>query len=766
MEKSYIPLHVMSEYSIGESAARISELIEKAKSLNIKALALTDTTLSGSLEFYRQCLKHDIKPILGQKIGFTDSYIILLCKDFEAYRILCRYSLELSAQDGIITELPFTKEECTHFICITQKESPYLLKSFESDLYVEFQLSVLKKGTVNNTSPVQNKTQAVITNPVCFIEKEDNIVLNAIKKDKELNYSECTPDHYFVSEEDLKPFLENDHLELLENTNKIAENISYIFPENYFDTNECYRRMARNLPLPPECCGTMTAADFLRFKVEENLPKRFETITIEIQERINYELDDIISRHFEKFFLLHWKIIEECNRLNIAHGPGRGPSSSSLVSYVLGITDINPLEYGLLYERFLNPEKECYPDFDIDFDYERLDDVVQIVKDCYGKESVSRTAAFGRINSKKAFKIAGRALDIPVSEISFITQLYPYNPRYPIERMQTFLKNITKYGYDPVFSSYKEALKLKDIFSGTKYEKLITLAKKLEGLKYTRTLHTCGYIIAKEPVNTIVPVLFDKNSCMVSSQCDMQQLVSYGICKTDILALKTLTRMRKIAELVESKKGKEIDISSIPLNDDKTLKLFQKGKTEDIFQFESPGIRKILRKLKPDKFTDIAALNALYRPGPEGFIPWFIESKLNSNDNYCFDKKCSDITKETYEVIVYQEQVIKIINRVTGCTLGEADLVRRAMGQKKYEIMKQKKKEFVTKAMDKDYSESTAEEIFEILIPFTGYGSLKSHAIAYTKIAWQDAYLKAHYAKEYLEVCRKEYNEDEDDEDY
>lgn len=759
----------MSEYSIGESAARISELIEKAESLKMKALALTDTTLSGSLEFYRQCLKHDIKPLLGQKIILNNSYIILLCKDFEAYRILCRYSLEFSTQDGSRTELPFTKEECTHFICITQQfDSQYVFENFRTNLYLEIRYFTLKQVNSFEASPVQKKLPAVITNPVCFIEKEDNKVLNALKDYREVNFTECNPDHYFVSEDEIKSVLENEHLELLVNTNKIAEKISYIFPENYFEENKCIKRMAENLPLPPECGGTITAGEFLRLKVEENLPKRFETITVEIQERINYELDDIIRRHFEKYFLLHWKIIEECNKLNIAHGPGRGPSSSSLVSYVLGITEINPIEYGLLYERFLNPEKECYPDFDIDFDYERLDDVVQIVKNCYGKESVSRMAAFGRINSKKAFKIAGRALDIPVSEISFITQLYPYNPRYPIERMQTFLKNITKYGYDRVFSSYKEALKLKEIFSGTKYEKLITLAKKLEGLKYTRTLHTCGYIIAKEPVNTIVPVLFDKNSCMVSSQCDMQQLDSYGIYKTDILALKTLTRMRKIAELVEAKKGKEIDISSIPLNDDKTLKLFQKGKTEDIFQFESPGIRKNLRKLKPIKFTDIAALNALYRPGPEVFIPWFIESKLNSNDNYCFDKKCSDITKETYGVIVYQEQVIEIISRVTGCTLGEADLLRRAMGQKKHEIMKQKKKEFVTKAMDKDYSESTAEVIFDILIPFAGYGFLKSHAMAYTKIAWQDAYLKAHYPKEYLEVCRKEYNEEAevDDEDY
>ena len=681
----------MTNHSIGESVVQISKLIAKAKSLNMKALALTDNTLSGALEFYRTCIKNDIKPIIGQKILYDDTYLILLCKDFEAYKFLCKHSQSLDPSKRHYSKLPFTREECSHFICITQEyNSKYLQDLFGDNLYAEILFHKIKENEINFMNLFENlcNTQAVITNPVRFIEKYDYKLLTAYREALNLQHLEDVYNNYLVDYSEIQYFLEHTkHLELVENSKRIADEILFIFPEKYFTQVEANNRIIESFP------DFDNAEQQLQSLVYESLKKHaseFENFN-KASERMKYELKDIIANHFEKFFLFQWKLSLWCSQAGIEQYSGNSAAGGSLVAYLLGITNVNPLQYGLLYECFLNTKLKKYPYFYIA--YESTDKVIKLLKEKYGYEHIALINTPDFINPKQAFLADSKSLNMA-------------------------------------------------------NEEFVRLTDKLKGLRESNGIYT-GYVITKEPVYNYIPVLRDENHDELYCEYSFDLPVC-GVYENNIHVLKELEKLKLISEKV----GNKFNYKSILLDDENTFKAFSKGNTDDVFQFESSDMQKILKDFKPTCFTDIVLLYAIYKSNLHINIPIAIKNK---NNGYKISEEISafdSILTETYGLIVYQEQVMQISHEAAGYSYKEADILRRILGKKKYYEIMEKKTEFTDLAIQKGIitSKNQAEKLFDHLFQHSGYSFPKSHAVAYTMLSYWDMYLKVHYTKEYKEV--------------
>ena len=749
-ESKYIPLDVMSDFSIGESIARTPELVKKAKSLNMKALALTDRTLSGVIEFYLLCQNNNIKPIIGQKIAFRNNEVNLFCKDFEAYKILCKHSLEFQEANNCpitINELPLSKDEASHFVCTALYSDKILQELFGDNLYTQMDFSDLEAHP--EIAEKLDTTKCVITSPIRFIEKEDSDALAAMRLYLK-NPEEIKSKHYFIDGTEIIPFLEKiDHPELLENLHHIEEQISFIFPEGYFTTPKAHERLLDRLPDFDNAEQTLKA---LAYNGLESKANEFEDINTAIA-RLEYEVNDIISHHWEKIFLLHHELVSWCSQNGIEHGPGRGSAPGSLVSYLLGITNVNPLKHRLIYERFVNPECLCVPDFDIDYDYEQLDKVVNHIKEKYGSENVIRIEAFGIVKCWQVFKIAGKYLNYPEEEIEQITKLILENwyPRLSLSRLLDSRSNI----YDNDIIPHWDGVKLQFFFRDKKNEKLVKIARCLERVKCNRELHTSGYIVTNNSASQYVPVLKDEKSGWLYSEYTFDMLDQYvGLYKNDLLGLKELTRLKQLSDEISKNTKEDFDYKTIPLKDETTIEAFAKGSTTDVFQFESPGMKKILKQFKPETFSDLVLMNTMYRPGPMDYIPEMIERKESVRYRNDFPG-CQELLNESYGLPVYQEQIMQIAQTLAGYSLGEADMFRRALVKKKPYVLMAKEKDFVERAVQKGRTEEHAVEIFEILIPFASYAFNKSHAVSYTLMAWWEMYMKVHYPKEYKKVIKK-----------
>ena len=759
-ESKYIPLDVMSDFSIGESIARIPDLVKKAKSLNMKALALTDRTLSGVIEFYLLCKHNNIKPIIGQKIAFGNNEVNLLCKDFEAYKILCRHSLEFQEANNCpitVNELPLSKYEASHFVCTSLYADKDLLELFGDNLYTQIDFSDLKSHPEKIEK--QDITKSVITTPVRFIEKEDSEALEAMKL--YLNTQvKVESDNYFCDDTEIIPLLEKiEHPELLENLSRIEEKISYIFPEDYFTTPRAHKRLMESLPEFDNAEQTLKA---LAYDGLESKSSEFEDVNAAIA-RLEYELNDIAFHHWEKVFLLHHELVSWCSQNGIEHGPGRGSAPGSLVSYLLEITNVNPLKHGLLYERFLSPLRLCYPDFDIDYDYERLDEVINHLKEKYGSGSVIRIISYGRLKCWQSLKIAGKYLNYADEEIEKIKTIIVnnYTPRLSLSRLLDSRSNI----YDNDIIPHWDGVKLQGFFRDKKNEKLIKIACCLESVKCNKGLHASGYIVINNSASQYVPVLKDEKTNWLYSEYTFDILEYVGLYKNDLLGLKQLTKLKQLSDEIATNEKVEFDYKSIPLEDESTIEAFAKGSTTDVFQFESPGMKKILKQFKPEVFSDLVLMNTMYRPGQMDYIPTIIETKEGCRNRYDFPG-CRNILNESYGLPVYQEQIMQIAQTLAGYSLGEADMFRRALGKKKIEVLLAKKAEFIERAAAKGIvNEKQAEEIFEILIPFAGYAFNKSHAVAYTMMAYWEMYIKVHYPREYKKV-NKNFKKEIDREEY
>jgi len=746
-ESKYIPLDVMSDYSIGESIARIPDLVKKAKTLNMKALALTDRTLSGVIEFYLLCKQNNIKPIIGQKIAFGNNEVNLLCKDFEAYKILCRHSLDIQEANKCpitVTEIPLTKDEASHFVCTALYSDKGLQDLFSDNIYTQIDFSDLEAHP--EIAEKLDTTKCVITSPIRFIEKEDSDALAAMRLYLK-NPEEIKSKHYFIDDTEILPFLEKiDHPELLENLHHIEEQISFIFPEDYFTTHKAHERLIESLPDFDNAEQTLKA---LAYNGLESKASEFEDINAAIY-RLEYELDDIASHHWEKIFLLHHELVIWCSQNGIEHGPGRGSASGSLVSYLLGITNVNPLKHRLIYERFVNPERLCVPDFDIDYDYERLDEVINHLNEKYASGSVIRIISYGTLKCWQVFKIAGKYLNYPEEEIEQITKLILEN-WYPRLSLSSLL-NSNSYMYKDGIPHW-DGVKLQFFFRDKKNEKLVKIARCLERVKCNKGLHTSGYIVTNNSASQYVPVLKDEKSSWLYSEYTFDSLEFVGLYKNDLLGLKQLTKLKQLSDEIAKNEKFEFDYKSIPLEDECTIEAFSKGSTTDVFQFESPGVKKILKQFKPETFSDLVLMNTLYRPGPMDYIPEMIERKESVRYRNDFPG-CEEILQESYRLPVYQEQIMQIAQTLAGYSLGEADLFRRALVKKNPDVLMAKKKDFVERAVQKGITEEQAVEIFEILIPFASYAFNKSHALSYTLMAWWEMYIKVHYPREYKKVIK------------
>ena len=481
-----------------------------------------------------------------------------------------------------------------------------------------------------------------------------------------------------------------------------------------------------DIPAPYEGPG-----DYLRGLTYEGLEERYPGFGEEIRKRADFELDIIISMNFPSYFLIVWDFINWAHKHDIPVGPGRGSGAGSIVAYALRITDIDPIKYNLLFERFLNPERVSMPDFDIDFCFERRQEVINYVTEKYGKEKVGQIITFGTLKTKAVLKDVARVLEIPFSESDTISKLVPAEPKMTVDKAIEM---------EPELKQFVER--------GGAFNELFDTARRLEGLNRHASTHAAGIVIGQTKLTDYVPLYRDKTGA-ISTQYTMDQIEPCGLVKMDFLGLKTLTLIRNTEKLVR-KKIPDFDIAGIPEDDELTFRMLGEGKSTCIFQFESSGMQGILKQAKPNSIEDLIALNALYRPGPMQYIPQFIDSKSGKMEIRYPDPDLEEVLKPTYGVIVYQEQVMKVAQIIGGFSLGKADILRRAMGKKKVKEMDRMKIEFIEGAVEKGYDKKHADDIFELLVPFAGYGFNKSHAAAYSVLAYQTAYLKANFPAEFM----------------
>ncbi len=765
----FVHLHTHSDYSLLDGAVTIEKLLDKAERLGMHALALTDHgNMFGVLKFYKEAKKRGIKPLIGSEFYVApgsrlkkggaekhqkNTHMGFIARDVEGYRNLIELS-SLSFLEGfyykprIDTELieKFHRGLIGFSGCLAG-EIPNLLLSGETEraikravyfdellgrgnFYLELQFHGLKEQARVNKGLIEiwKKTgiPLVATNDVHYLEREDaraQDVLICIGTNKKVNEGKRLkfeyPEFYFKTEREMAEIF-GEIPQALKNTLEVAEMCNLEIP----------------LPGPQlpkyEVPEGYTKEEYLKEIARKGLEERYPVVTEEMKERLEYELSVIINMGFTGYFLIVWDFISFAKRNGIPVGPGRGSGAGSLVAYSLRITDIDPLKYGLLFERFLNPERVSMPDFDIDFCYERRGEVIDYVTKKYGTDRVSQIITFGTLKPRAALRDVARVLDFPYSEADSIAKMIPSGPKVTFE------------------DALKQEPKLREIQKkGDKYEELITISKKLEGLSRHASTHAAGIVIGREKLTNYVPLYREAKTDTVMTQYSMEHLEECGLVKMDFLGLKTLTIIKNTLELLK-KRGIELDINSIPEDDEKTFRLLGEGKSACVFQFEGSGMQGILKRTRPTRIEDLIALNALYRPGPMDNIDQFIDSKLGRRSIKYPLPELEPILKETYGVIVYQEQVMEIARMVAGFTLGQADILRRAMGKKKHDVMAKQKSKFIEGAVEKGYSKKQAEKIFELLVPFAGYGFNKSHAAAYSVLAYQTAYLKANYPAEFM----------------
>jgi DNA polymerase-3 subunit alpha len=764
-----------------DGACTIDGLVNAAKKFNMKSVALTDHgVMYGIAEFYKKATKAGIKPIIGMeayivrkgsrfergKSNETNgrkkskhyNHLILLAKNKTGYNNLSKLStlghtegfyykpridLELleKYRDGLI---------CTS-ACAGGVVSSYLVNNeidkarevakrfkdiFEDDFYLEIQDhgEEIDKPILEWMPKLSRELgiKLVATNDCHYIEKEHSIAHNILLllADKggadytKLRYG--TDQVYFKSSDDMISLFK-DYDNAVENTLEIDSKIDLKFDFNGHHFPQ--------FPIP-EDSNAESLDEYFELLAEKGLKKKDIEITPEVEGRFNYEIDTIKKMGFAGYFLIVQDFINAAKEKNIPVGPGRGSVAGSLVAYALGITNINPLKYDLLFERFLNPARKSMPDIDIDFADDQRGDVIDYVREKYGEKSVSQIITFNRLSSKAVIRDVARVLKIPIPTVNKITKYIP----------SKFGK---VYSIDQALAEVRELKWVKNS-KEPEIQNLIKYAKVLEGMNRNASKHAAGVVITPGDVSDFVPLANAVSQQDIVTQFNMKEIENAGLLKMDFLGLRTLTIIRDTLSLINKNHGIEIDIDNISLKDEETYKLFSKGQTTGVFQFESPPMREYLKKLKPTSLNDLAAMNALYRPGPMEFIDEFIDRKYGVKKVKYLHPLLEEILKETYGVIVYQEQVIQIANKIAGMTLAEADILRRAMGKKDLLAMKEQKVKFVDGAVSKGINKKISERIFDAVDKFANYGFNKSHAVAYSFIAYQTAYLKAHYTAEFL----------------
>ncbi|AMD95515.1 DNA polymerase III subunit alpha [Leptotrichia sp. oral taxon 847] len=809
MESEFVHLKLHTEYSLLESVGKIDEYVRKASELGMTSLAITDVNMFGAIEFFKKCKNAKIKPIIGLEIfldgleNFGEYSLTLLAKNKNGYKNLCKLSsisfekfsrkrnkvkyedLKQYSQDlyilsggvnGEITKCILDKKnEIARKIM--QKFSFDFDKNFFLEIPAEKKLEKVKKLLIE-TVKREEISNFVVTNDIYYLSEEDKILQKIVEliKDGEKSDSEKivnseeikNNDFYFKNYIEMKNSFENENEifeKAIENIQKIVENCEvdfefhkFKFPKYELPKNISEKEFLRKLVYN----GVVKRYSLASFEVEneediQEVIKKFSSKKFKneknldgksIIKRAEYELKIIDEMGYNGYFIIVWDFIKFSRENGIYVGPGRGSAAGSIVSYALNITDIDPLEYNLIFERFLNPERISMPDIDIDFDQEQREQVIDYVYKKYGSEHVAHIITFGTLKARLVIRDVGRVLNVKISKVDKIAKMIPFSM--------------------DLSEAKENVAELKMMYEiDRETREIIDYSLKLEGQVRHTSIHAAGIVISKDVLTDEIPTYSDGKTKVVATQYQMKELEELGILKMDFLGLKNLTILRKTVENVEeSKKYNEIFfeksknkvfLDKIPLDNKKTYELLSNADTMGVFQCESVGIRSLMKKMKVESFSDIVALLALYRPGPlgSGMVDDFISQKNSKNEIKYIDGSLKDILAESYGMILYQEQVMKILSELAGYTLGEADEVRRAISKKNLELIQKNREKFVKNTLKKGVLQSEnpqkkANEIYDLIEKFGGYGFNKSHSAAYSLIVYWTAFFKANYPLEFF----------------
>jgi len=782
----FVHLHIHSEFSLLDGANRIKDLPVRAKELGMDAIAITDHgVMFGAIDFYKACKKEGVKPIIGCEVyvaprsrtdkqpGIDNHYyhLILLAKNNEGYKNLSKL-VSLSFVDGYYYKPRIDREILEKYhegliclsACLAGEVNQALLsgqnekaeqvalwhkKVFGDDYYIEIQNNGIKEQVLANQKLVQLARKLdiplVATNDAHYLKREDaynHEVLLCIQTGKRMSDEDRmkfdTDELYVKSPEEMAEYFKA-FPDAIENTVKIAEQCNIEF--------EFGHTILPNYDVPPEY---PTHYDFLKELCDKGLKKRYgENLSEEIQKRAEYELNIIKKMGYVDYYLIVWDFIHYAKTNGIPVGPGRGSGAGSILAYAIEITDIDPIKYGLLFERFLNPERISMPDFDVDFSDERRQEVIDYVARKYGHDHVSQIITFGTMAAKMVIRDVARVLDYPYAEADTLAKMIPNEIHITIKK------------------ALEQNKELKDRYdTDEQTRKILDIAMGLEGMPRQASTHACGVVITKDPVDTYVPLYVRDGQ--INTQYIMTTLEELGLLKMDFLGLRNLTVIQNTIDMVKENHGIDVEFDQ-DMSDPKVYKLWQDGNTSGIFQFESQGMTNFMKELKPDCLEDLIAGVSLYRPGPMDQIPRYIRGKQNPGHNEYTHPSLEPILNVTYGCMVYQEQVMQIVRDLAGYSLGRADLVRRAMGKKKLDVMAKEREVFIHGQVDENgnievpgcvrngIDEVSANKIFDEMAEFAKYAFNKSHAACYAVVSYRTAYLKAYYPAEFMAATLNSY---------
>jgi len=698
---AYVPLYIKTENSLLQSMIRISELVTFAKKNNINTLTITDSNMFGAMEFYKECINNSIEPIIGLECKYLDKKIVLYAKHFAGYKNLLKLSTIQSEHVLEIDDLNTFKED---LICIVPFESMDIvdkLPAYENMYYgysneEEYNILVHKYSNI------------VYMREILYLEKSDKHYLRYIRA---ISEGKLIKDYPNTS---------------VDNSMILPSDVTYAVNCNSEIASLCGLRIEFSSDLLPvyDCPEGYNSYSYLRHLCKKGLKHRFgEVVSKKYIERLQYELEVINKMGFCNYFLVVWDYVKYAKENGILVGPGRGSAAGSLVSYCLSITDIDPIKYNLLFERFLNPERVTMPDIDMDFEDTRRDEVIEYCVNKYGKKRVASIITFGTLGAKQAIRDVGRVMDITLSQIDYLCRMIDVK----LSLQENYQKN----------SKIRAFLE-----SNKELQALYKVGIKLEGLKRHTSVHAAGVVMCNYDIDEYVPLYKHEN--MYLTGYSMGYLEEIGLLKMDFLSLTTLGTISNILNEIK-KDGIDISFDTIPFNDKDALHIFHEVNTIGIFQFESTGMMNFLRKFKPDTFEDIFAALALYRPGPMDNIDTYIKRKHGKEKIDYLHPDLKPILEPTYGILVYQEQIMQVANVMAGYSLGEADVLRRAMSKKKEDVLLKEKDKFIDRAVSKGYERELATRVYELILKFASYGFNRSHSVAYAVVSYKLAYLKAHY---------------------
>lgn len=805
----YCHLHCHTQYSLLDGAAEISTMMDKAAADGQKGVALTDHgNMFGAFKFVAEAEKRKLKPIIGCEFYMVEDrhikafsrakgekdkryHQLMLAKNAQGYENLSKLC-SLGFIEGLYSKFPRIDKELVEkyheglvvtSCCIgavipqlilqgkdeeAEKELKWWLNIFGEDYYIELQrhrgLENIDIGKDRNGNPIfTGMSQEDVNQKLLVLAKKHNVKVI------------CTNDSHYVEEEDWEP---HDIL-LCINTNSLLEDnkrFKFSSSDFYFKTQqqmsklfsdqqaavantmEIYDKiekltLARDILLPnfPMPKGFKTQDEYLRHLTYEGAKRRYDTITPAIKERLDFELKVIEKSGYPGYFLIVQDFTTTAREMSVSVGPGRGSAAGSAVAYCVGITNVDPIKYDLLFERFLNPERVSMPDIDIDFDDEGRQRVIDYVIDKYGQSQVAQIVTYGTMAAKSSLRDVGRVMDVPLSEVDRVSKTFPAHLKASLAKVLAKGDIDSKLKGSLNSEEKEKAYQFRKLAeTDDKIGRMIQTAKKLEGSVRNTGIHACGVVITPDDITKYVPVTADKETGMLISQFDNSVAEDAGLLKMDFLGLKTLTIIKNAVKMVDENHGVKLDMDLIPLGDEKTYELFQRGETVGIFQYESAGMQKYMKELVPTAFEDLIAMNALYRPGPLEYIPNFIARK-HGREPVTYDLPAmEEYLEETYGINVYQEQIMLLSQKLAGFTKGEADMLRKAMGKKKKSLLDQMLPKFVAGGEERGHPKDKLEKVWKDWEAFASYAFNKSHSTCYAFVAFQTAYLKAHYPAEFM----------------